>query len=87
MHNDPITAPSGNGPWRILILDRDPTDPKWAICSVVVPSDVLPASLDAAGGYEDWPDVARWVAAMVGRPVALTPVHGALAWRVDEGGS
>jgi len=31
MPNDPITA--GNGPWRILVLDRDPADPKWILAA------------------------------------------------------
>ena len=41
MPNDPTTT--GNGPWRLLILDRDPTDPKWILATVATPSDVGPA--------------------------------------------
>jgi hypothetical protein len=32
MPNDPTTT--GNGPWRILVLDRDPADPKWILATV-----------------------------------------------------
>jgi hypothetical protein len=70
----------------VLVLDRDPEDPKWIIATVSLSADVHPAVLDAAGRYTGWQAVTEWVAAMVGRPVALVPVHDALAWRVDEGG-
>jgi hypothetical protein len=69
----------------VLVLDRDPEDPKWIIATVSMAADVRSAALDAAGGYTGWQAVAEWVAATVGRPVALVPVYGALAWRVDEG--
>ena len=32
MPNDPTTT--GNGPWRLLILDRDPADPKWILATI-----------------------------------------------------
>jgi hypothetical protein len=79
--------PARNGPWRLLILDRDPTDPKWILTLVSIPEDVRPAVLDAAGRHTGWKAIAEWVSGMVGRPVTLTPVHDALAWRVDEGKS
>jgi hypothetical protein len=79
-------APGSNGPWRILILDRDPQDPKWILATVAIAADVRPALLDAAGRFTGWQAAADWVAGLVGRPVALEPVHDALAWRVDEGG-
>ena len=41
MPNHPIT--SSTGPWRILILDRDPADPKWILATVAAPDDVRPA--------------------------------------------
>ena len=57
-----------NGPWRVLVLDRDPEDPKWIIATVTMAADVRPAVLDAAGRYTGWLAVTEWVAAMVGRP-------------------
>jgi hypothetical protein len=77
--------PTDNGPWRVLVLDRDPEDPKWIIATVTMAADVRPAVLDAAGRYTGWQAVTEWAAAMVGRQVALVPVYGALAWRMDEG--
>jgi hypothetical protein len=61
-------------------------DPKWIMASVVIPGDVRPAVLDAAGRYTGRQAIAEWVAGLTGRPVALVPMHDALAWRVDEGG-
>jgi hypothetical protein len=70
----------------VLVLDRDPEDPKWIIATVSLSADVRPAVLDAAGSHTDWWAVTEWAAGMVGRPIVLVPVHDALAWRVDEGG-
>ncbi len=84
---EPIIPASGNGPWRILILDRDPDDPKWILATVTLPSDVRPALLDAAGGNAGGQAAAAWVAGLTGRPVTLVPIHDVLAWRVDEGGA
>jgi hypothetical protein len=86
MQNDPIPTPSGNGPWRLLILDRDPADPKWILTTVALHIDVRPAVLDAEGKYTGWQAASDWIAEMVGRPVALVPMTDVLAWRVDEGG-
>ncbi len=74
---------SSNGPWRVLILDRDPADPKWILTTVASPGDVRPAYPGATVDEV----TAAWVASAAGlsRP-ALTPVPGALCWRVDEGG-
>src|SRR2546422_228086 len=36
-------APPVNGPWRVLVLDRDPVDPKWILALLVDPGDVTPA--------------------------------------------
>jgi len=82
MSNSPTTT--GNGPWRILVLDRDPTDPKWILATVGAPADVWPARPGATVDEM----TAAWVASASGlhRP-ALTPLPGALAWRVDEGGN
>jgi hypothetical protein len=76
-----------NGPWRVLLLDRDPEDPRWLLATVTLSADVRPASLDAAGRYTDWTEVVAWVHASAGRPVELTPVPDALAWHVREGKS
>lgn len=44
---------SGSGPWRVLLLDREPGDPKWCIATVTPVTDAKPAVLDAAGRYLD----------------------------------
>ncbi len=75
-----------NGPWRILILDRDPQDPKWIMATVAIPSDVRPALLDTTTGNAGQQAAADWVARLTGRPVILVPIPGAQAWRIDEGG-
>ena len=83
MPNHPATT--NNGPWRLLILDRDPQDPKWILATVTSPGDVEPADLGdvlailPAGG--------AWVRRLLGQPhAALTPMTRAHVWRVDEGG-
>jgi hypothetical protein len=77
-----IIAP-GTGPWRLLIHDPDPADPKFILATVATPGDVRPATPGAAVDEL----TAAWVASVAGlhRP-ALTPVPEALCWRVDEGG-
>jgi hypothetical protein len=80
----PIIPAPGNGPWRILILDRDPDDPKWILAMVALPADVRPAALDAAGEHAGEQAAAAWVAGLTGRAVVLVPIDDALAWRVDE---
>lgn len=81
-----IIPAHGTGPWRILILDRDPQDPKWIMATVAIPSDVRPALLDTATGNAGQQSAADWVAGLTGRRVALVPVPGAQAWYVDEAG-
>jgi hypothetical protein len=66
-----------------MILDRDPDDPKWVVATVVEMADVRPAGPGAAVVDDT---TAAWVASRAGRPAALTPLRGALAWRVDEPG-
>jgi hypothetical protein len=74
---EPIIPASGNGPWRILILDRGQDDPKWILATVTSPGDVL-AILPAGSA---------WVRGQLGQPRAtLTPMTRAHVWRVDEGG-
>jgi hypothetical protein len=70
---------------RQAVVGIDPADPKWIIATVTIPADVHPAVLDDAGRYTGWGEIADWVAGSTGRPVALVPLHDALAWRVDEG--
>ena len=41
--------PPANGPWRVLIFDPDPADPKWVLATVASPRDVRPASSTARG--------------------------------------
>lgn len=81
MNDRPINPAPGNGPWRLLLGDPDPQDPKWVICLVMLPSDVRPASR-----YETWQQVTDWVRAQVGDAQAtLTPITDALAWRIATG--
>ncbi len=70
------------GPWRLLVLDRNPEDPKWVLCTVSLASDVRPAVQDAAGHYQDWADVTEWARSQAGGRVSLEPVQDALAWEV-----
>jgi len=79
MPNDPTTT--GNGPWRLLILDRDPADPKWILATVATPGDVRPAW--PSGTVDE--DTAAWVAMATGlyRP-ALTRLRHADVWRIGE---
>jgi hypothetical protein len=72
------------GAWRVLVLDRDPADPKWIVGTVVELADVRPADLDAAGNVKDWDEVLRYAADRVGGPVVLVSVDRPLAWRIDD---
>jgi hypothetical protein len=75
-------VPGPNGPWRVLILDRDPADPKWILATIATPADVRPARASDNSADEV---TAAWVAAVAGlyRP-ALTPMPAALVWRIDD---
>ena len=70
------------GPWRVLVLDPDPADPKWIVATVVELGDVRPA--DPVATVPD--DVTRaWVASRCRRADSgLTPIRRALVWRIDE---
>ena len=81
MPND-LTA-TGNGPWRLLILDRDEGDPKWILATVTVPGDVQPADLGPGSAFTALPEAGAWVRGLLGRPVSLTPMTRACVWRVD----
>jgi hypothetical protein len=76
---------STNGPWRLLILDRDPADPKWIVATVTTPADVQPALIGpggepaALGG-----EVGQWLRGLLGHPVRLTPLHRPEVWSIDE---
>jgi hypothetical protein len=72
------------GPRRLLVLDRDPHDPKWLFVTVSTVSDVRPAILDDDGRYQQWQQVTDWVRSQFPGPVSLVPVHDALAWTVRE---
>jgi hypothetical protein len=82
MSHDPIAQLAG--PWRILVLDRDPADPKWLLATIVTPGDVQPA-LDGPGGCTPTLDgeVGEWLRGLLGHAVHLTPLHRAEAWRID----
>jgi hypothetical protein len=79
-----IPAPPGtNGPWRLLILDRDPQDPKWILATVTSPGDVQPADLGDVLAI--LPAGSAWVRGLLGQPhVTLTPMTRAHVWRIDE---
>ena len=74
------------GPWRVLILDRDPDDPRWLLATVTLPSDVRPTVPDSAGRFTDWPEVAAWVRGQLGQEAVLVPVCDALAWTAASPG-
>jgi hypothetical protein len=81
MPNDP--TPTGNGPWRLLILDRDPQDSKWILATVATPADVEPAQLSDAAAI--LPAGGAWVRRQLGRPHAtLVPMTRVSVWRIDE---
>lgn len=74
----------GSTPWRVLVLDRsDASDPRWLLATITLSSDVLPASLDRIGRYEDWPEVTQWVRERLGYDAQLNPMPHAMAWHVD----
>jgi hypothetical protein len=83
--NDHAITTRCEHPWRILVLDRDPEDPRWLLATIIMSADIRPAVLDTAGRYADWDEVTAWARAALGQPVALVPVADALAWRVDQG--
>jgi hypothetical protein len=76
--------PPGNGPWRILILDGDPANPKWILTTVARPEDVRPARPGAATVNAV---TAAWVALNSGlHSPAFTAMPMAHCWRIDEPG-
>jgi hypothetical protein len=84
------------GPWRILVLDRNPQDPMWVLATVAAPDGVRPAPAAALGETDPVPPghlaavddaTRRWVASAAGLLVpALYPVRHPAVWRVEEGG-
>ena len=84
MSHDPTTII--NGPWQLLILDRDPTDPKWLVATIA-PGDVRPVT-NIKFVIPDVDEItAVWAAsaASVRRPAFTRLVHPEV-WRIDEGG-
>ncbi len=78
-------APGTNGPWRLLILDHDPPDPKGIVATVTPPGDVRPALTGPGGMSAALADAGRWVRRLLGRPGAtLVPLHRPQVWRIDE---
>ena len=72
------TQTSAVPPWRIVIHDPDPDDPKILLATVTDVDTAWPR-MNAAS----LADAARWAASHVGlRIVALVPVPGATAWAV-----
>jgi hypothetical protein len=72
------------GPWRVLLLDRSPDDPKWLFATVSAPADVRPAVLDAAGRYQQWQQVTDWVRRQFPGAIELAPARDTLVWHVTE---
>jgi hypothetical protein len=66
----------------LLIVDRDPDDPKLILATVAAPGDVEPAGTTGPDGMGE---ALAWVRGLLGRPHAtLTPMTHADVWRVDE---
>jgi hypothetical protein len=84
MSHDSTTT--GRGPWQLLILDRDPTDPKWLVATIV-PGDVRPVT-NIKFVIPDVDEVtAVWAASAAGvRRPAFTRLPHPEVWRIDEGG-
>jgi hypothetical protein len=80
----PIIPSPGTGPWRVLLLDRDPADPKWLIATITHAEEVRPAHLDPVGRYSDWNIIPAWLSDLLGYSAELTPVSDPLCWRIDE---
>lgn len=79
------TAAREGAPSRILILDRDPEQPRLLLATIGVPADIR-AAPEGTGRYGDWDAVKSWVRSRAGRSrIAVVPVTGALAWHVLEG--
>lgn len=79
MPHDSTTT--GRGLWRILVLDRDHSDPKWLLATIA-PGDVRPAT--GPGAELDQVTV-RWVASASGlyRP-AFTALPHPQVWLISE---
>ena len=79
MPHDSTTT--GRGPWRLLVLDRDHTDPKWLLATIA-PGDVRPAT---GPGAELDQVTARWVATASGlyRP-GFTALPHPQVWLIGE---
>ena len=73
-------ADPSNGPWRILILDADPADPKWILATVTQPDHVRPANPEAAVVDEV---TAAWVMQSSEIPDLLLTAIRAKCWRID----
>jgi hypothetical protein len=87
MSNDPTVGAdhTGNGPWRLLILDHDLADPKWIVATVTTPADVRPAVIGGGGVFAALAGARTWVRGLLGRPGAtLVPLHRAEVWQIDE---
>ena len=83
MGHDPTTTRTG--PWRILVLDRSPDDPKWLVATIA-PGDVRPVT-SIAPVIPDVDEVTQaWAATAAGlwRPAFTRLVHPEV-WRIDEG--
>ena len=73
-------ADPGNGPWRILILDADPADPKWILATVAQPDHVRPANPEAVVVDEV---TAAWVVHSSEMPDPVLAAMRAKCWRID----
>ncbi len=80
-----VPMPAGAGPWRLLILDNDPLDPKWILATVTTPGDVEPALTAPGGVAAALAGVSPWLENRLGRiHPRLVPLHSPEVWRGDE---
>jgi hypothetical protein len=65
--------------WRILLLDRDPNDPKWLLATVTLPVDVRPRRPGRRWAlHTGCAEVTAWVHGQLGHRGT-----GARPWRAD----
>lgn len=70
-------------PPRLLVLDREPGDPRWMLATIALASDIMTAAIDSLGRYVGWEeDVVPWVTAQAGHGVQLEPATAGRVWHV-----
>ncbi len=80
-----LPTSAGAGPWKLLVLDQDPQDPKWLLATVSSPGDVQPAFVGPGGVPAALAgEVGQWLRGLLGRPAHLTPLHRPQVWQIDH---